>query len=172
MTFVCSLAQRFLFGVRLRPISAWPTGLIRSVRSKPMSTFDFFRRIETEWYSAMCRATARRLSGLPRQPFAAADCDSDLSRRHEARALAARVSRFPIKPAGARRRAIGISPGRFVISAPSATAPRTTGARRSAALDERSVAQLGDRLLQLRLRVHHDRSVPGHRLLDRFAGDQ
>jgi hypothetical protein len=76
MTFVCSLAQRFLFGVRSRQISAWPTGLIRPVRSKPMLTFDFFRRIETQWYLAMWRATARRLSGLPRQPFAAEDCDS------------------------------------------------------------------------------------------------
>src|SRR5450759_2316108 len=39
-------------------------------------------------------------------------------------------------------------------------------------LDERSVTQLRDRLLQLSLSVHHDRSVPGDRLLDRLTGYQ
>ena len=35
-----------------------------------------------------------------------------------------------------------------------------------------AVAQLAHRLLQLGLRVHHDRPVPGDRLLDRLAGHQ
>ena len=39
-------------------------------------------------------------------------------------------------------------------------------------LDERAVAQLGNRLLQFRLGVHHDRAVPGDRLLDRLARHQ
>src|SRR3569833_1149219 len=39
-------------------------------------------------------------------------------------------------------------------------------------LDERPVAQFCDGLTQLRLCVHDDRSVPGHRLLDRLAGDE
>ena len=39
----------------------------------------------------------------------------------------------------------------------------------SARLDEGSVAQFGDRLLQLGLRVHDDRTVPGDRLLDRLV---
>src|SRR6476646_7385533 len=39
-------------------------------------------------------------------------------------------------------------------------------------LDEGAVAQLGYGLLKLRLRVHHDRSVPGDRFLDRFAGHE
>src|SRR5215510_16525097 len=43
---------------------------------------------------------------------------------------------------------------------------------RSAVLDERAVAQLGDRLLELGLRVHHDRAVPGDGFLDRLAGDE
>src|SRR5690242_10113475 len=38
--------------------------------------------------------------------------------------------------------------------------------------DERAVAQLAHRLLQFRLRVHHNRPIPGHRFLDRLAGDQ
>ena len=38
--------------------------------------------------------------------------------------------------------------------------------------DEAAVAQLGDGLLQLGLGVHHDRSIPGDRLLDRLARDQ
>jgi hypothetical protein len=36
-------------------------------------------------------------------------------------------------------------------------------------LDERSAAQLADGLLQLGLGVHHDRAVPGDRLLERLA---
>src|SRR5262249_14158712 len=36
-------------------------------------------------------------------------------------------------------------------------------------LDERAVVQLAECLLQLGLRVHHDRSVPGDRLFDRLA---
>src|SRR5713101_7586722 len=47
-----------------------------------------------------------------------------------------------------------------------------TRTRRSAVLDERPVAQLGHGLLQFRIGVHHDRSVPGDRLLDRLARDQ
>ena len=39
-------------------------------------------------------------------------------------------------------------------------------------LDEGAVAQFGYGLLKLRLRVHHDRSVPGDRFLDRFAGHE
>ena len=35
--------------------------------------------------------------------------------------------------------------------------------------DKRTAAQLGERLLQFGLRVHHDRAVPGDRLLDRLA---
>ena len=42
----------------------------------------------------------------------------------------------------------------------------------SSALDERSVAQLGNGLLKLSLRIHNDRPVPCDRLLDRLAGDQ
>src|SRR5262245_54289485 len=45
----------------------------------------------------------------------------------------------------------------------------TTG---SPVLDERAVAQLQGGLLQLGLGVHHDRPVPGDRLLDRLAGDE
>jgi hypothetical protein len=36
-------------------------------------------------------------------------------------------------------------------------------------LDERSVANLGECLLDLALGVHHDRAIPGNRLLDRLA---
>src|SRR5262245_39719974 len=39
-------------------------------------------------------------------------------------------------------------------------------------LDKRAVLQLGNGLLQLGLGVHHDRPVPGDRLLDRLARDQ
>ena len=39
-------------------------------------------------------------------------------------------------------------------------------------LDERSVAQLGDRLLKFGLRVHHDRPVPRDRFLDRPPRDE
>ena len=42
---------------------------------------------------------------------------------------------------------------------------------RSPLLDESAVVQLGERLAQLP-RVHHDRPVPGHRLLERLAGDE
>src|SRR5689334_23649803 len=38
--------------------------------------------------------------------------------------------------------------------------------------DERAVAQLAHRLVQFGLRVHHDRPVPGDRLLDRLARHQ
>ena len=38
--------------------------------------------------------------------------------------------------------------------------------------DKRAAAQLGERLLQLGLSVHHDRAVPGDRLRDRLAGNQ
>src|SRR4051794_16559919 len=38
--------------------------------------------------------------------------------------------------------------------------------------DERPVAQLVERLLQLILRVHHDRTVPSDRLFDRPARDE
>src|SRR5262245_22498529 len=44
--------------------------------------------------------------------------------------------------------------------------------RPSALADERPIAQLGDRLLQLGLGVHHDRAIPSNRLLDRLARDQ
>jgi fluoroacetyl-CoA thioesterase len=50
--------------------------------------------------------------------------------------------------------------------------PRQTTVVERSTLDERSVAQLGDRLLEFGLRVHHDRPVPRDRLLDRLAGDQ
>src|SRR5262249_16538359 len=43
---------------------------------------------------------------------------------------------------------------------------------RLAMLNKRSVLQLRDSLPQLRLRVHHDRPVPGHRLLNRLPGDE
>ena len=43
---------------------------------------------------------------------------------------------------------------------------------RSFVLDERSVAQIGDGLLQFSARVHDDGAVPGYRLLDRLAGNQ
>src|SRR5471030_1589523 len=39
----------------------------------------------------------------------------------------------------------------------------------SALFDERAGAELRDRLPQLRLGVHHDRSIPGDRLLERFS---
>src|SRR5262245_24582404 len=42
----------------------------------------------------------------------------------------------------------------------------------SALADESPIAQLGDRLLQLGLGVHHDRAIPRNRLLDRLARDQ
>src|SRR5580704_16162803 len=38
--------------------------------------------------------------------------------------------------------------------------------------DEGAVAQLGKGLLQLGFGVHHNRAIPGDRLLDRLAGDQ
>src|SRR6201996_9278431 len=38
--------------------------------------------------------------------------------------------------------------------------------------DKRPLPELGEGLLQLGLRVHHDRAVPGDRLLDRLAGDE
>ena len=41
-----------------------------------------------------------------------------------------------------------------------------------AVLDERAVLELGVRLLKLRLRVHHDRPVPRHRLFERAARHQ
>src|SRR5258705_12316977 len=47
-----------------------------------------------------------------------------------------------------------------------ACASRSAASRR---LDERAVAQVLHRLLQFRLRIHHDRPVPRHRLLDRPA---
>src|SRR5262249_4647765 len=40
------------------------------------------------------------------------------------------------------------------------------------ALDKCPAAQFGNSLLQLRLGVHYDRPVPGHRLLDRLARHQ
>src|SRR5262249_9768309 len=43
---------------------------------------------------------------------------------------------------------------------------------RSPLLDERAVVQLGEGLPQLGLGIHHDRTVPGDRLLDRLARDQ
>src|SRR6267142_4343620 len=50
-------------------------------------------------------------------------------------------------------------------------APTTAETRPgSPVLDEGPVIQLRDRLLQLGLGVHHDRPVPGDRLLDRLAG--
>src|SRR2546430_1837945 len=42
----------------------------------------------------------------------------------------------------------------------------------SALLDERAFVQFGEGLLQLGLGVHHDRAIPGDRLLDRLARDQ
>jgi hypothetical protein len=39
-------------------------------------------------------------------------------------------------------------------------------------LDKSSIAQLGDGLLQLRLRVHYDRPVPSDRLFNRLTRDQ
>src|SRR5213593_5055081 len=44
--------------------------------------------------------------------------------------------------------------------------------RRSAMLDEAAVLQLGVGVPQLRLRVHHDRPRPSHRLLERPSGDE
>src|SRR6516164_3966004 len=44
--------------------------------------------------------------------------------------------------------------------------------RRRPILDEGAVAQFGHGLLQLGLRVHHDRSIPGDWLLDRLAGHE
>src|SRR5580700_5854050 len=44
--------------------------------------------------------------------------------------------------------------------------------RKQRLLDERAGPQLGKSLLQFGLRVHHDRPVPGDRLLDRLAGDE
>src|SRR5258708_33041045 len=59
------------------------------------------------------------------------------------------------------------------LTPPSPREERGEGAgARSALLDEGPVAQLGDRRLQLRLRVHHDWTIPGDRLLDRLAGNQ
>ena len=46
------------------------------------------------------------------------------------------------------------------------------GSEGPALLDERAGAQLADRLAQLLLGVHDDRSVPGDRLLERLAGHQ
>src|SRR5262245_27274368 len=43
---------------------------------------------------------------------------------------------------------------------------------RDVSLDERPLLQLVDGLLQLRLGVHHDWSVPGDRLFERAAGDE
>src|SRR5262249_50219056 len=43
---------------------------------------------------------------------------------------------------------------------------------RNSGPDKRAVAQYSDRLFELAARIHHDRSMPGHRLLDRLAGDQ
>src|SRR5262249_28889921 len=43
---------------------------------------------------------------------------------------------------------------------------------RRLAPDKRAVAQFGDRLFELRARIHHDRPVPSHRLLYRLAGYQ
>src|SRR5215467_7799858 len=42
----------------------------------------------------------------------------------------------------------------------------------SPVLDEGAVVELGHRLLQLRLGVHHDRPIPGDRLLDGLARDE
>src|ERR1700722_1377709 len=42
--------------------------------------------------------------------------------------------------------------------------------RRQHLANERALPQLRESLLQLGLRVHHDRAVPGDRLLDRLAG--
>ena len=39
-------------------------------------------------------------------------------------------------------------------------------------LDEGALLKLGDRLPELLLRVHDDRSVPRHRLFDRLAGHE
>src|SRR6185295_7798986 len=39
----------------------------------------------------------------------------------------------------------------------------------SAMLDERAVLKFANGLLNFRIRVHHDRPVPGDRLLDRLA---
>src|ERR1039457_5532855 len=38
--------------------------------------------------------------------------------------------------------------------------------------DKAAVLQLAHGLLQLSLRIHHDRPVPRHRLFERFAGNQ
>src|SRR5215472_9914345 len=50
--------------------------------------------------------------------------------------------------------------------------PRPRRCGRRLVLDKSAVAQFGDRLLELRARIHHDRPVPGHRLIDRLAGYQ
>ena len=42
----------------------------------------------------------------------------------------------------------------------------------SPVFDEGAVLQLGDRLLQLGLSVHHDRPIPGDRFLDRLTRDK
>src|SRR5438105_897141 len=47
--------------------------------------------------------------------------------------------------------------------------PPVSHARISESLDERPIAQLGERLLELRLRVHDDRPIPRDRFLDRLA---
>src|ERR1041385_8930531 len=52
----------------------------------------------------------------------------------------------------------------------SATRPLTT--KRSTGFDECAVPQIAERLLKLRGRIHHDRSVPRDRLLDRTSGHQ
>src|SRR5580658_3364973 len=49
---------------------------------------------------------------------------------------------------------------------------RPYGHRKPGLLDERAAAQFGKGLLQFGLRVHHDRAVPGDRLLDRLAGNE
>ena len=65
----------------------------------------------------------------------------------------------------------------FFLLAVAGYDPQRGMLRRSAAggvtsPDKRTAAQLGERLLQFGLRVHHDRAVPGDRLLDRLAGHE
>src|SRR5262245_36773308 len=82
---------------------------------------------------------------------------------------AARTSGFR-----AIQRLCSCSPGRALGWLPVSLwrAPRAWAPRRSALLDERAVLKLEDRLPQLLLRVHHDRPVPGDRLLERLSRDQ
>src|SRR5262245_24379697 len=83
---------------------------------------------------------------------------------------------MPLPPV-TRMRAVFSMPGGALPTAArpvnAACRAHRTGRRASSpVLDEGAVAQLAHRLLQLGLRVHHDRAVPGDRLLDRLARDQ